>query len=73
MCSENALPPFQNELPVKSMDVSETGFRERYQTALTGKNRARNKQGEGDLNAPMVRKSAIISKPRNMRLDLATR
>ena len=28
--SQNSLPPFQGELPVKSMDVSEMGFRERY-------------------------------------------
>ena len=39
MVSDTSLPPFQNEIPVKSMDVSEVGFRERYQSALTQKNR----------------------------------
>ena len=35
LLSEGTIPAFQNELPVKSMDVSEVGFRERYKSALT--------------------------------------
>ena len=35
--SDISLPPFQNMMPVKSMDVSEVGFRERYQSAITQK------------------------------------
>ena len=33
--SDNSIPTFQTQLPVKSMDVSDIGFRERYQSALT--------------------------------------
>ena len=49
------------------MDVSEIGFRERYQTALTSKNRARNLQHPGSTteSAQLVRKSAIIPNNRN--------
>ena len=37
--SDSSIPTFHNHLPVKSMDVSEVGFRERYQSALTTKNK----------------------------------
>jgi len=39
LLSDRSIPHFQGELPVKSMDLSEIGFRERYQSALTSKNR----------------------------------
>jgi hypothetical protein len=55
------------QLPVKSMDVSEIGFRERYQSALTSKTReARNNTILA--SEKMVRTSAIL--PRNNGLSL---
>ena len=60
LLSDGTIPPFHGELPVKSMDVSEIGFRERYQSALTSKGHARNGYNHG-MHERIVRKSAIIS------------
>ena len=64
LSNDNTIPPFNGELPVKSMDVSELGFRERYKSALTTATKpgARNK---GDYNNRIVRNSAILPANRN--------
>lgn len=64
LSNDNTIPPFQGELPVKSMDVSEIGFRERYQSALTSSNVGIRNTAE-TYNNRVVRKSAIISMNRN--------
>lgn len=63
LSNDNAIPPFQGELPVKSMDVSEIGFRERYQSALTSSNIGI--RNAADYSSRIVRKSAIIPANRN--------
>ena len=66
--SDGTIPHFQGEMPVKSMDVSEIGFRERYQSALTTKTtRVRNthdntKSLHGNI---LVRNSEIVTHARN--------
>jgi len=51
------------------MDVSEIGFRERYQSALTNRIGVIPSQGSSQNIGHVIRKSAIIPQARNDRLD----
>lgn len=75
----DAIPPFQGELAVKSMDLSEVGFSSRREDGLAstqkkpkkGPRAARNALNTLEGRSDQVRKSAVFqSKARNDRLDL---